>query len=302
MTEKVARLREHSRVRDSIPAGASAEATDEAVAKCLGISLDELLKERVEGLASRDALVAANLRLVVKIAREVLRRRVGSGTRTAHSGVSLLDLVQEGTLGLLRAADEFDPSRGVKFASFAYLCIKRCCERAIADFHLAVRVPARLLLMLKRLRGARAEYFATHGRWPTDEELAEVRPDLDLRAIRLAERHMNQVSLDTPLLSAAPSDQDLTLGEFIPDDPDRGPDVAVERENRTEALMQAVRKSLKPRDARILILKFGLDDQEPLSARTLAEVFELSEVRVHQILNTSYDKLRKKQPQLAALL
>ena len=302
LTEKVARLRKLTKARESLPVDGSVEATDEAVAKFLGITLEELLSQRAEGLASRDALVAANLRLVVKIAREVLRRRVGTGTRTGHAGVSLLDLVQEGTLGLLRAADEFDPDRGVKFASFAYLCIKRCCERAVADFHLTVRVPERLLLMMKRLRGARAEFFAANGRWPSQKELSEVRPDIDLRAVRLAERHMKQISLDTPLLSAAPNDDNVTLAEFIADDPERGPDRAMEQEDFSETVRQAVRKSLKPREAKILILRFGLDEEEPLTSKSIAEVFELSEARVHQILTTSLDKLRKRQPELAMLM
>jgi len=309
LTTLVARLRKHKQVRKSLPESSENSDVDSEIAKSLDISVEKLLEERSAGLAARDALVAANLRLVVKIARSVLKRRVGgdNSTKSNRSGVSLLDLVQEGTLGLIYSTETFDPTRGVKFSTFAFRSIKWFCERAVALHQLAIRVPDRVIMASNRLSGARAEFFTETGTWPTDKQLAQLRPDINVKAVRRADRLMRSpVALDKPLLLSAPGSGDSasTIADFLSADPEYEPETIVQRDLSGEQVRQAVRKCLKPREAKILVLRFGLDPRNPetVAVKSIAETFELSEVRVHQIVRASLEKLRKNDPELALLM
>lgn len=299
LTLKVSRLREHSKARKALAESECGMPSDEAIAEALGISLSQYFTEQSAGLAARDSLVAANLRLVVKIARAVLRRK-----RRNSEGAPLLDIVQEGALGLLRAADAFDPTRGVRFSTFAWLAVRRSCERAVAT-SFAMHVPERFVKASNKLRAASAEFFVTHGRWPNDSELATILPEIDVQSVRLAEVRMQQMlELDRPLLSAAPNGDGavVTLGNFVPDDQNPTPESVLEEEFARERVRASLRKILKPREAKVLVLRFGLDEKAPISGKDIAEVFELSEVRVSQIVSASLKKLRKHDPELVELM
>lgn len=313
LTTKIVRLRTHAEAR-AILASERALSTgedfvakvkfvisddtdddDEAVAAELGITVSALRAERVAALAARDALVAANMRLVVKIARDVRRNR--------GAGPPLLDLIQEGVLGLLHSMDTFDPSRGVKFTTYAYRMVVRRCQRAIAMQSFAVRVPERLVAASARLRAARATHFTETGEWPSRSQLATMLPDVSIPRLREAEPHIRgSIPLDTPLLPGAKTDtsgRTLTVADTVADHESRGPDSAVELRLACESVREAIRKCLKPRDARIMILKYGLDGEEPLLSKTIAKIFEVSETRIHQIVTASHDKIRNQEPDLA---
>lgn len=287
LTYRMSRLRVHTDTHASLDGARD----DEAVAKELEIDVETLLQERRAGLAARDALVAANLRLVLKIARGVQRTR---GPRAP-----LLDVVQEGVLGLLRATDTFDPTRGVKFATYAYRMVVRRCLRASVPMALAVHVPERVIVASARVRAARASHFARTGEEASDDQVLQMVPGLSLDRVRIAERHLSgTLPLDAPLSSKST----FTVADVVADDETRGPVANVEGRCAAEEVRRAIRTRLKPRDAQIMSLKFGLDGQEPLLSKTIAKLYSISESRIHQIVFASLAKIRECEPQLAAYI
>ncbi len=263
-----------------IEAGLQAEAELDA-ARERGEELDRATQRRLErldadGLAARQHLIEANLRLVVSIAR-----------RYAGHGLHLLDLIQEGNLGLIRAVEKFDYHRGFKFSTYATWWIRQAVTRAIADKARTIRIPVHMNETINKLVRTRRELIQDLGREPTPEEIAEV---VDMPAERVSEimkMAQDPVSLQSPI----GDEGDTELGDFIADAEAVVPDEAADRSMLKEQLGRALR-TLPDRDRRIVELRFGLADGQPHTLEEVGREFGVTRERIRQIESNTLVKLR----------
>jgi RNA polymerase primary sigma factor len=221
---------------------------------------------RLDGLAAKEALVRANLRLVVSVAKRYRGR-----------GMPFLDLIQEGNLGLIRAADKFDYSRGFKFSTYATWWIRQAITRAIADQARTIRIPVHMVEMINRVVWAQRNLLQDLQREPTIEEIAA---ETDLTPGRV--RDTMRVNLATVSLEAPLGEDDFTLSDVLQDDTAIGPADAATRAMLNEAVAAAL-QDLPERDRRVLRLRFGLDDGEVHTLEELGREFGLTRERIRQI-------------------
>jgi RNA polymerase primary sigma factor len=248
------------------------------------IEITRLLNEVAIGNDARQRMASANLRLVVSIAKRYRER-----------GLPLLDLIQEGSLGLLRAIEKFDHNKGFKFSTYATWWIKQALSRALADQSRLVRLPVHLGETLNRIQGARRQLTQQLGREPLDSELAKVLDMSEEKLRDLRRTAQDPVSLATPVGEEA----DSTLADFIPDphalDADDAAASGMLRQQIASALEQ-----LTERERRVLELRYGLRDGQPRTLEEVGKAFGVTRERVRQIEVKALRKLR--HPRLGKLL
>jgi RNA polymerase primary sigma factor len=233
---------------------------------------------------AREQMIKANLRLVVKIARDY-----------EGIGLPLLDLISEGNIGLMKAVERFDPSKGGKLSTYGSWWIKQSIKRALANQSKTIRLPVHLVDKISKMRRTAMRLQEEFGREPTDEELGE---ELGISASRVAQMRMAAIrpaSLDAPI-----GDEDSNnFAEVVQDEAADTPYEQLEDKTVTKMLQEMV-KTLDPREATILRARFGLDGGPEKTLEEVGEKFGVTRERVRQIQNIALKKLRKMIEKLEA--
>ncbi len=280
LARKIADLLEMERVRDRLCKQLDCSPEDlernpGPWAEALGMSLRDFRHRLFVGRKAKEKMVQSNLRLVVSIAKKYMNR-----------GLSFQDLIQEGSLGLIRAAEKFDHEKGYKFSTYATWWIRQAITRAIADQSRTIRLPVHLYETISRIKKTTKLLSQEMGRKPTEEEIAD-RMEMTIEKLRfIAKSAQLPISLETPI----GKEEDSRLGDFIESDGETPEDQVSKHLLRED--LETVLCTLSPRERDVLKLRYGLDDGRMKTLEEIGQLFNVTRERIRQIEAKALRKLR----------
>ena len=275
LARKIADLLQLERIREDLRERLDRFPNDREWAQEVDMDLPQFRRRLYLGRRAKDKMVQSNLRLVVSIAKKYMNR-----------GLSFQDLIQEGSLGLIRAAEKFDHEKGYKFSTYATWWIRQAITRAIADQSRTIRLPVHLYETISRIKKTTKILSQEMGRKPTEEEIA-TRMEMTIEKLRfIAKSAQLPISLETPI----GKEEDSRLGDFIEADGETPEDEVSKNLLRED--LENVLDTLSPRERDVLRLRYGLDDGRMKTLEEIGQIFNVTRERIRQIEAKALRKLR----------